>query len=207
MALKAKLTRDEYDALDNDQLRGLYVADGDSYRLDMEDDSPPAPPADDNRLARLETLVASLVKQKPDKAKPADAEVIARVAELENQLETERATARAEKVNAAVSREATRLGVLPGAVEDVISRASGAGFALQDDGTVATESGTSLSAYIEGMRKTNGYLFRQPQGSQQPGSMGSPPKPTKYVETMTDDEFLANAEAIAKGETVTGTVN
>ena len=152
-------------------------------------------------------MVTALVSRKTEKPKPADADLTVRVAELETQLEGERATARTEKINAVVSREATKLGVLPAAIDDVIARSAGAGFALQDDGTVATESGTSISAYVDGLRKTNSYLFRHPTGSQQPGGIGSPPKSVKYVETMSDDDYLANVEAIAKGETVTGTVN
>ena len=172
---QSELTKTEYDGLDTDGLRALYVADGDNYRLDVEDDSPSDPPNDGDRLSRVESLLASLVNRKPEKPKPADADLTVRVAELESQLEGERAAARAEKMNAVIGREATKLGVLPAAVDDVIARASGAGFALADDGSVATESGTTITAYVEGMRKTNGYLFRQPTGSQQPGSMGSPP--------------------------------
>lgn len=211
MALKARLTQAEYDGL-ADGLRDAYVADGDDgYRLDLDPDATaePAATADDDRLAKLETLVSALVNRKPERAKPADADLTVRVAELENQLQTERDSARAEKVNAAVSREASRLGVLPAAVDDVIARASGAGFALQDDGTVATESGTGIRQYIEGMRKTNGYLFRQPSGSAGRGQgIGTAAKPTNYVSDMDDHDFAANADAIARGETVVGeTVN
>ena len=209
MALKRTLTAAEYDGL-ADGLRDLYVADGDGYRLDVEPDAtadtPPA--ADDDRLGRLETMVAGLVNRKPDKAKPASAELTARVADLETQLQTERATAAREKANAIVSREATRLGVLPGAVDDVLARAASAGFALQDDGGVTSDDGTTIAAYVGGLRKTSAHLFRQPTGSQQAGrTVGTAAKPTTYVENMDDHDFAANADAIAKGETVVGAVN
>ena len=212
MALKARLNRAEYDDL-ADGLRAAYVADddGNGYRLDVESDAAPtpAPAADDDRLARLESMVGALVQRKAEPKKPADADLLARVGELESALQAERDSARAEKVNAAISREASKLGVLPAAVEDVQARASGAGFALQDDGSVSTESGTTLPKYIEGLRKTNPYLFRQPTGSAGPRhGIGTPAKPVTYVSDMDDHDFAANAEAIAKGETVVGeTVN
>lgn len=210
MALKRTLTRAEYDDLATDGLRDLYVADGDGYRLDVEaDTAEPAAAGDDDRLARLESMVGALVQRRTEKPKPADADLLARVGELESQLQAEKDASRAEKVNAAIAREAGRLGVLPAAVEDVQARASAAGFALQDDGTVATESGTALPKYIDGLRRTNAYLFRQPTGSQPAArGIGTPAKPVTYVSDMDDHDFAANAEAIAKGETVVGeTVN
>ena len=213
MALKARLTQGEYDGLDAG-LRGAYVADGDDgYRLDLDPDataSTPAPAADDDRLAKLETMVSALVNRKPDKAKPADADLTVRVAELENQLQQEREATRTEKANAAISREAGKLGVLPGAIEDVLSRATAAGFVLADDGSVSTESGTTIRAYVEGLRKTSAHLFRQPTGSQQPALHGGQrvaPKTTLQADDMNEETLLANLDKLGGEVEIVDAVN
>ena len=199
MALRQRLTKEEHGKLSAD-LQAHYVADGDGFRLDVEDPQPPPGPDKDAQIRTLQQELEAAKKAKPP------ANETAAIQELRGELEKERRSRREERFGRVVGEAVSKAGFLPGASQDVVGRVRAAGLELQEDGSVAavTEGAApvSLDSFLTQLRKDAPHLYQPPRAVVEGGKPGQLQKePEKILSNPSDAEFLANLEDISSGKT------
>lgn len=150
MPLKRTLTAEEHGALP-EAVRPHYTRDAETgqFQLDAEPDPALASGAERLKAVRAELVEAKAAAKAASKT-AADAPELTRMSEQVRQMEAQIATLREEKRVAAevVARKTLReqvaqvgagLGMVRGAEDDLVSRASAAGFTVRDDVAVVIE--------------------------------------------------------------------
>ena len=169
---------------------------------------------------QIKTLTAA--KQKADDAaKAADDEKLSetqklakRIEELTTKIDETTKTAEdrakelaAEKMTAQVRDAATKAGIRPAAVEDVIVRARGFGFKPGENGAPGHPENKTLDDFFGGLKQDADFLFQPTAGDgggsgSAGGGLPAGVRKVSWAEYDTDDFKQANAKDIAAGKIV-----